>query len=82
LIQAWRGWTATAATPTTRTTRALTRALTRAEWCAWQQRQRTLRDEERCHEGVRFTEGELARLSFVRWLYPAGRLGPRGHDNV
>jgi hypothetical protein len=75
-MQAWRGWTATAAIPTTRTTRARTWA----EWCAWQQR--TLWDEEGCHEGVQFTEGELARLSFVRWLYQAGRLGPRGYDNV
>jgi hypothetical protein len=75
-MQAWRGWTATAATPTTRTTRARTWT----EWYAWQQR--PLRDEEGCHEGVRFTAGELARLSFVRWLYQAGRLGPRGHDIV
>jgi hypothetical protein len=66
----------TAATPTTRTTRALTWA----EWCAWQQR--TLRDEERCHEGMRLTDRELARLSFVRWLYQTGGLGPRGLDNV
>ena len=81
-MQAWRGWTATAATPTTPTTPTTrtTRALTWAEWCA--RHQHTLRDEERCHEGVRFTEGELVRLSFVRWLYQTGRLGPRGHDTV
>ena len=75
-MQVWRGWTATAATPTTRTTRALTWA----EWCAWQQR--TLHDGERCHEGMRLTTRELARLSFVRWLYQTGGLGPRGLDNI
>lgn len=71
-MQAWRGWT-TAATPTTR-------ALTWAEWCAWQKG--TLRDEEHCHQGVRFTDRELARLSFVRWFYQTGGLGPRRHNNV
>jgi len=37
--------------------------------------QRTLSGEERCYEQVRFPEEELARLSFPRWLYQAGRLG-------
>jgi hypothetical protein len=72
-MQAWRGWTATGAAPTIR-------ALTWAEWCARQQR--TLWDEQRRKQGVPFTERELARLSFVRWLCQTGRLGPREPGNV
>lgn len=75
-MYAWRGWIATAATPTTRTSRVLTWA----EWCDRQQR--TLQDGKRCHESMRLTSRELARLSFVRWLYQTGDLGPRGHDTV
>ena len=78
-MQAWRGWTVTAATPTTPTMRA-TRALTWAEWRALQQR--ALHHEGRCHEGMRLTDRELARLSFVRWLYQTGGLGPRGLDSA
>jgi hypothetical protein len=72
-MQAWRGWTTTAATPSTR-------ALTWAEWCAW--KQRTLRDDERQQQGVLFTARESTHLSFVRWLYQTGRLEPREYDNV
>lgn len=51
-----------------------TQALTWAEWCARQQR--ILRNEQRQREGVPFSEQELARLSFVRWLCHTGRLDP------
>lgn len=78
-MQAWRGWTATAAAPTAPTAHA-TRALTWAEWCAWQQR--ALHHEGRYHEGMQLTDRELARLSFVRWLYQTGGLGPRGNDSA
>lgn len=79
-MQAWNGWTA--AIPTMRATPATptTRAFTWAEWRAWQQR--TLPGDERCHEQVRFSDVELARLSFLRWLYQAGRLGQQGYGNV
>jgi hypothetical protein len=72
-MQAWRGWTATAGVPTTA-------APTWAEWCV--QLQSTLRDEQRRQHCLPFTERELARLSFVRWLYQTGRLDLRERDNV
>ena len=73
-MQAGNGWTA--AIPSTPTTRA-------GAWAEWRtRRQRSLPGEERRHEQVRFTDEELARLSFLRWLYQAGRLGQRGYDNV
>jgi hypothetical protein len=54
-MQAWKGWTATAGVPTW------------AEWCGRQQG--TLRARQRRPlSGVPFTERELARLAFVRWL--------------
>jgi hypothetical protein len=75
-MQVWRGWTAAGA--------ATKPALTWAEWCAWHQhtRQEEQRDELRRQEGVPFSERERARLSFVRWLYQSGRLGPPGYDTV
>ena len=33
----------------------------------------TIADEELC-QGAEFTEAELRRLVFLRWLYRAGRL--------
>ena len=71
--QAWQGWTATAVAPTTA-------APTWAEWCARQQG--PPRDEQRRQEGVPFSERELARLSFVRWLCQTGRLDPQEHDTT
>ena len=66
--QVWMGWTAMASTPATR-------ALTWAEWCARQQH--TLQDEQCRQQGVSFfSEGEMAHLSFVRWLCQTGRLDP------
>jgi hypothetical protein len=60
----WKGWTAT------------TGARTWDEWCA--QQQGALRNQQR--QDVPFSERELACLSFMRWLYQAGRLDPREHD--
>jgi hypothetical protein len=71
-MEAWRGWTATGAAPRIR-------ALIWAEWCARQQC--TLRDEQLRQQGMPFTERELARLSFVRWLCQTGHVAPRDHDN-
>jgi hypothetical protein len=66
--QDWTGWTAMASTPTIR-------PLTWAEWCARQQH--TPRDEQCRKQGVSFfSEGEMAHLSFVRWLCQTGRLDP------
>jgi hypothetical protein len=67
-MQTWRGWAATAPTPSIR-------ALTWAEWCARQQR--ALREEQCRKQGVSFfSEGEMAHLSFVKWLCQTGRLDP------
>jgi hypothetical protein len=68
-MQAWKGWGVAGST---------TKAFTWAEWCAVAQR--TLRDEERGHDRMRFTDKELARLAFVRWRYQVGHLGPRNQD--
>jgi hypothetical protein len=78
-MQAWRGWTAVAQT-------AVKTAPTWEEWCAYQRRlaQRRLqpRFDLRQHacqhdnESSPFSERELARLSFVRWLYQTGHLDP------
>jgi hypothetical protein len=66
-MQAWKGWTASAVVPGAR-------PLTWAEWCAQLQSGRW--DERSRREGASFSERELARLSFVRWLYQTGRLEP------
>lgn len=73
-MQAWRGWTtATAGAPTTAP----------LSWAEWRARQhRALRDEQRRRHGLPFSERELARLSFVRWLYQTGRLDLREGDKV
>jgi len=76
-MQTWRGWTTAAA--------ATIRAPTWAEWCAGHQR--TLHEERLQALGAptwrhAFSERDQARLSFVRWLYQTGRLGPPGYDNV
>ena len=53
--------------------------LTWQEWQAWQARHALRSQEPAC---VPFSDRALARLSFVRWLYRTGRLGPPGYDNV
>jgi hypothetical protein len=56
-------------------------ACTWAEWCAWHQRtQRTQRAQQRQQERISFSDRELARLSFVRWLSQTGCLALRGND--
>jgi hypothetical protein len=73
-MQAWRGWTAaTVGAPTTA-------PLTWAEWRARQHR--ALRDEQRRRRGVPFNESELARLSFMRWLYQTGHVDLQERDTV
>jgi hypothetical protein len=56
-------------------------ACTWAEWCAWHQRaQRAQRAQQRQQERISFSDRELARLSFVRWLSQTGRLALRDND--
>lgn len=75
-MRTWEGWTATIGT-------TATRAPTWSEWrlqlqgnLSGEQRQ----DEQRQNHGTPFSQRQLARLSFVRWLYLTGRLGPREQD--
>ena len=75
-MQVWKGWTATSAC-------AATAAPTWDDWRACQQRllccaQRETGPEE---EGNLFSDRELARLSFARWLYQRGRLDIAQHDH-
>jgi hypothetical protein len=67
----WRGWTAPSAS-------AVIPAPTWDEWCARQQRiLRREKHQQVCQQdGILFSERELARLSFVRWLYQRGHLDP------
>jgi len=53
-------------------------ACTWAEWCAWHQRAQ--RAQQRQQERISFSDRELARLSFVRWLSQTGRLALRDND--
>jgi hypothetical protein len=64
----WSGWPALAHASTAKT------RLTWSEWCAFQQR--TQHTEKRRQDGLPFSDRELARLSFERWLYQTGRLVP------
>jgi hypothetical protein len=68
-VEVWRGRTAPSAP-------AAQAALTWDEWCA------RLRRIEHRRESVHFSERELARLSFMRWLYQRGCLAPVQSDNV
>ena len=81
-MRAWRGWTATSASAGTAGTGGIT-ALSWEAWCAWQQRLLgSEQDRHGCpHESRPFSDRELARLSFVRWLYQTGRLDSREHDH-
>lgn len=76
-MQPWKGWIATSTT-------AARLAPTWDEWCARQQR--SLRDDERQQPShiatVPFNKRELARLSFIRWLYLRGCLEPAQTNNV
>ncbi len=78
-MQAWMGWAATSASAS-----AVKTVPTWEEWCARQRR--ILSSEQRqqaCQqESMPFSDRELARLSFVRWLYQTGRLDPAQNDNV
>lgn len=69
-MRAWMGWSVTSAGMA---------GVTAPTWEAWRaQQRRALRSEQHrlVREQVRgpFNERELARLSFVRWLYQRGRL--------
>jgi hypothetical protein len=72
-MHAWNGWTAAEARPAGK-------PLTWTEWRASQQR--TAGDEQRPQAGIPFSERELARLAFVRWLSRTGRLDARVQDHI
>jgi hypothetical protein len=59
-MPAWMGWMATSAP-------AVKAAPTWDEWCVRQQR--ILGSGKHQQENSSFSERELARLAFVRWLY-------------
>jgi len=59
-MHTWEGWLPASEM-------ANTFRLTWDEWCALQRRRMDL--EQRRQEGIPFSDRELARLSFVRWLY-------------
>jgi hypothetical protein len=75
-MQVWRGWRATLAS-------AVTAAPTWDDWCACQQRllRCALREPKPKEESSPFSDRELARLSFARWLYQRGRLDLAQHDH-
>ena len=69
----WKGWTATSVP-------AVTGAPT---WDAWTTcQQRALSRKKQQQETIAFSERELARLLFVRWLYQRGSLGVVHNDNT
>jgi hypothetical protein len=74
-MQVWRGWRATSAS-------AATVAPTWNDWCACQRRLlcRTQYEPGREEESSPFSNRELARLTFARWLYQRGHLDPARHD--
>ena len=70
-MRAWNGWTAA---------RPAGKPLTWTQWRASQRR--TAGDELRRQAGIPFSERELARLAFVRWLFRTGRLDARVQVHV
>jgi hypothetical protein len=72
----WRGWAAV----------SLTLAKSAPTWDEWRACQQHSTGSEKCeharqYESSPFSDGELTRLSFVRWLYHTGRLDPAETDN-
>jgi hypothetical protein len=67
----WQGWLLAAET-------AGASALAWDDWRAWQRRFLDKAQRQHAHQCERmpFSEPELARLSFVRWLHQSGRLDP------
>jgi hypothetical protein len=76
-MEVWRGWTATSVP-------AVKSIPTWDDWCASQRRilggeqQQQARQPQSGH----FTDRELARLSFLRWLYQQGVADTAQIDNV
>jgi hypothetical protein len=76
-MQVWQGWTPYGEAS----------AIRAPKWDEWvrksqgvqhagNHRQERLAEEQEAPFEAQFTERELARLSFVRWLYLTGRLNP------
>jgi hypothetical protein len=76
-MSAWMGWMAPSAS-------AVKAAPTWDEWCVRQQRiLGSGKHQQVCQqESSPFSECELARLAFVRWLYQRGDLDPAQSGNV
>jgi hypothetical protein len=72
-MDVWKGWTAASANLTNT-------ALTWGEWSVRQQA--NPRVEPRRPQDLLFSEKELSRLSFLRWLYQTGCFVPSEHDNT
>jgi hypothetical protein len=81
-MQVWKGWIATGDTP----------EVLAPNWDEWlAQLQLDQQPGDQIQEGLprrqdtQFTERELRRLTFVRWLYLTGRLDPmdpRAHESA
>ena len=68
-MQEWKGWTASAESPHAKP----------PTWVEWRnQLQEVVQNEQRHeqHACTLFSGRELARLTFIQWLYQTGRLDP------
>jgi hypothetical protein len=76
-MQAWKSWSVASAI-------GGNPAPTWDEWCA---RLRRVRSSEMCQQtcqqdSMQFSQREIARLTFVRWLYLRGCLEPAQTNNA
>jgi len=76
-LRTWKSWSVASATNGNR-------APTWDEWCARLRRTRSgEKRQQACQQdNVPFSQREIARLSFVRWLYLRGSLDPAQTDNA
>jgi hypothetical protein len=77
-MQVWKGWTAAGETP-------MIKAPSWDEWLTHQLqrvRQAEYHVEYHVRQDVQFSEHELARLMFLRWLHLTGRLDAQERDRI
>ena len=72
-MQVWKGWTAAGEAP-------MIKAPSWEEWLA--QLQRVQQAEYHVRQDVQFSEQEMARLMFLRWLHLTGRLDAQERDRI
>jgi hypothetical protein len=72
-MQVWKGWTVAREAP-------MIRVPSWEEWLA--QLQRVQQAEYHLRQDVQFSDQEMARLMFVRWLHRTGRLDAQEHDRT